>query len=208
MAVMADDLTLHGVSEPYRMLTARAEYRLRLRANNASTRLTPLALAIGCVSDERRLWFDRRESERHAWRAALEREVPATVLADAGLPVRREAGRKALGEWLRFDLQLEQLAPWLDRDSADELAEEITEDAIYAPYLERQDAELRDMRASAAVTLGHVTFAAVPGLSREMVERLEAARPATLAEAERVRGVTPAALAAILISARRNAAAA
>jgi tRNA uridine 5-carboxymethylaminomethyl modification enzyme len=109
---------------------------------------------------------------------------------------------------LRFDLQLEQLAPWLDLEAAGELADEMTEDAIYAPYLERQEAELREMRASAGVTLGHLAFAAVPGLSREMVERLEAARPATLAEAARVRGITPAALAAILVNARRNAAAA
>jgi tRNA uridine 5-carboxymethylaminomethyl modification enzyme len=209
MAVMADDLTLHGVSEPYRMLTARAEYRLRLRANNASTRLTPLALAIGCVGDERRRWFEARERERETWHRALEREISATALADAGLPVRREAGRKPLGEWLRFDLQLEQLGPWLDNfDVTGELADELAEDALYAPYLLRQEAELRDMRASVGVELGHLAYAAVPGLSREMVERLEAARPATLAEAARIRGITPAALAAILVSARRTAAAA
>ena len=210
MAVMVDDLTLHGVSEPYRMLTARAEYRLRLRANNASTRLTPLALAVGCVGGERRRWFGRRESERRAWLGALQREVSATALADAGLAARRGAGRKTLREWLRFDLQLAQLAPWLDAglDAASELAGEMTEDSIYAPYLERQEAELRDMRASAGVPLGHLTYATVPGLSREMVERLEAARPATLADATRIRGITPAALAAILVNARRSAVAA
>jgi tRNA uridine 5-carboxymethylaminomethyl modification enzyme len=207
MAVLVDDLTLHGVSEPYRMLTGRAEYRLRLRANNASTRLTPLALAAGCVGRERRSWFERRERDRDAWGGALGREVPATELAQAGLPVRRDAGRKALSEWLRFDLTLADLAPWLppELDGRSELATEMAEDAAYSPYLERQEAELRQMRASAAVPLAHLAYASVPGLSREMVERLEAARPASLAEAGRIRGITPAALAAILVHARRSA---
>ena len=207
MAVMVDDLTLHGVSEPYRMLTARAEYRLRLRANNASTRLTPLAIAAGCVGKERQQWFARREERRADWAAALAREVPASELADAGHPVRRDAGRKTVGDWLRFDLTLEQMRPWLacEQDTASELATEMAEDAVYAPYLERQEAELRDMRASAEVSLGRVVYAAVPGLSREMVERLEGARPVTLADAARIRGITPAALAAILVHARKGA---
>jgi tRNA uridine 5-carboxymethylaminomethyl modification enzyme len=210
MAVMVDDLTLHGVSEPYRMLTARAEYRLRLRANNASTRLTPLALASGCVGKERRQWFEQRSDEREAWRSALAREVSAAELAQAGLAVRRDAGRRSLAEWLRFDLPLSGLARWFDTgfDISSEAAVEIAEDSAYAPYLERQEAELRDMRASAAVALGHLAYGAVPGLSREMVERLDAARPATLADASRLRGITPAALAAILVHARRRAEAA
>src|SRR6186713_3018460 len=98
LAVMVDDLTLHGVSEPYRMLTARAEYRLRLRASNASTRLTPLAVAAGCVGTERQAWFERRERQRAGWTAALGHQVAATELEEAGLPVRREAGRKTLRE--------------------------------------------------------------------------------------------------------------
>ncbi len=210
MGVMVDDLTLHGVSEPYRMLTARAEYRLRLRANNATTRLTPLAIAAGCVGDARRRWFERRASKRESWGRALAREIAASELADAGLAVRRDAGRKTAAEWLRFDLELEELAPWIGPEVAfgSELAIELAEDAVYAPYVERQDGELRDMRASAAVPLAHLAFAAVPGLSREMVERLEAARPATLADAGRIRGITPAALAAILVHAKRSAQAA
>ncbi|MXP40185.1 tRNA uridine-5-carboxymethylaminomethyl(34) synthesis enzyme MnmG [Altererythrobacter soli] len=210
MAVMIDDLTLHGVSEPYRMLTARAEYRLRLRANNATTRLTPLAIAAGCVGAERQRWFEEREAQRSGWDQALAAEVPATELSDAGLPVRRDAGRKAIGDWLRFDLSLEDLGAWLpvDLERDGELASEMAEDAIYAPYLERQEAELRDMRASASVPLDRMDYAAVPGLSNEMVERLERARPATLADAGRVRGITPAALATILVHARRKAEAA
>jgi tRNA uridine 5-carboxymethylaminomethyl modification enzyme len=212
IAVMVDDLTLHGVSEPYRMLTARAEYRLRLRANNAATRLTPPAIAAGCVGDERRAWFERREGQRTAWGAALDREVTSAALADAGVPVRRDAGRRPLAEWLRFpDVALGDFAPWLDAafDLDSELAHELAEDAAYAPYLERQDGELRDLRASEAVALGDgFPFAEVPGLSNEMIERLAAACPANLSAAGRVRGITPAALAALLVYARRRALAA
>jgi tRNA uridine 5-carboxymethylaminomethyl modification enzyme len=210
MAVMVDDLTLDGVSEPYRMLTARAEYRLRLRANNAATRLTPQAIDAGCVGPERQSWFARREGERAAGDRALQREVGSAELARAGLRVRRDAGRKALAEWLRFDLSLEELSPWIDRklDLSSELVSEMAEDALYEPYLQRQEAELRDMRLSAAVPLHQLAYAEVPGLSREMVERLDASRPATLADAGRVRGITPAALAAILVHARRSSEAA
>jgi len=212
MAVMIDDLTLQGVSEPYRMLTARAEYRLRLRANNATTRLTPLAIAAGCVGEGRRRWFRQREEERENWTAALQAEVSAAELARAGLPVRDDSGRRSLREWLRFGgVELERLRPWLPEgaDPSSDLATEMAEDAAYAPYLARQDAELRNLHASEGVALGeHFPFAAVPGLSREMVERLEAARPATLSAAGRVPGITPAALAALLVHARRMDAAA
>jgi tRNA uridine 5-carboxymethylaminomethyl modification enzyme len=209
LAVMIDDLTLHGVSEPYRMLTARAEYRLRLRANNAATRLTPLAMAAGCVGEDRRRWFEEREALRERWSEALSHEAGAAELADTGLPIRRDAGRKSLNEWLRFpDIDLEDLSDWLDPTLGigGELASEMAEDAAYAPYLERQEGELRDLRASEAVPLGpDFPYARVPGLSNEMVERLAAARPANLAAAGRVRGITPAALAALLVFARRAA---
>ena len=207
IAVMVDDLTLHGVSEPYRMLTARAEYRLRLRANNATTRLTPLALGAGCVGEERQAWFGQREGQGAAWKAALERPISATALAAEGLPIRRDSGSRALGEWLRFDLSLADLAPWLDPDLelGGEVAAELAEDALYQPYLERQASELRAMRASGGVALGdEFPYSRIPGLSNEMIERLTRARPATLADAERIRGITPAALAAILVQARKR----
>ena len=210
MAVMIDDLTLHGVTEPYRMLTARAEYRLRLRANNAGSRLTPLALQIGCVGAERAEWFARREAEMDRIDAALDNAAPSKDLAAAGLPVRPDAGRLPLREWLRFGgVGLKDLIPWLDEELPEdaELLAEIEEDAAYAPYLARQDSELRDLRAGEALPLGdEFPYAAIPGLSREMVERLSAARPATLAAAGRVPGITPAALAALLVHARRRAA--
>lgn len=210
MAVMIDDLTLHGVTEPYRMLTARAEYRLRLRANNAATRLTPLGLQVGCIGEERADWFARREAELARVDAALDRAATSNELAKAGLPVRPDAGRLPLREWLRFGgVGLAELVPWLDEELPEdaELLAEIEEDAAYAPYLARQDSELRDLRAGEALPLGDdFPYAAIPGLSREMVERLSAARPATLAAAGRVPGITPAALAALLVHARRRAA--
>ena len=207
IAVMVDDLTLHGVSEPYRMLTARAEYRLRLRANNASTRLTPLGLAIGCVGDERREWFDRRCEDRASLDAALAHEVTPTDLNREGMLVRADGSRRPLMEWLRFpEVTLDGLRPWIGEGAIDPLlAEEIEEDAAYAPYLARQEAELRDLRASDTVPLGDgFPFADVPGLSREMVERLGKAQPDTLAAAGRIAGITPAALASLLVHARRR----
>ena len=210
MAVMIDDLTLHGVSEPYRMLTARAEYRLRLRANNAASRLTPLGLACGAIGAERAAWFERREADRALLDAALETPVSAAELARSGLAVRTDTGRLPLREWLRFTgVTLEALGQWLPDDLPEDadLAAELAEDAAYAPYLVRQEGELRALRAGEALPLGDdFAYARVPGLSREMVERLQRARPATLADAGRVPGITPAALAALLVQAKRQAA--
>ncbi len=210
MAVMIDDLTLHGVSEPYRMLTARAEYRLRLRANNAASRLTPLGLTLGCVGPERSAWFARREQQRAALDRALELTLTGHELAGSGAPVRSDTGRLTLREWLRFGgVELAALRPWIAAEVLrdDDLAEEVAEDAAYAPYLARQDSELRELRAGEALPLGDdFPYDATPGLSREMVERLTAARPSTLAAAGRVPGITPAALAALMVHARRRAA--
>ncbi|WP_338467302.1 tRNA uridine-5-carboxymethylaminomethyl(34) synthesis enzyme MnmG [Novosphingobium sp. ZN18A2] len=210
MAVMIDDLTLHGVSEPYRMLTARAEYRLRLRANNASSRLTPGAIAAGCVGDERRAWFERRQEVRTRIDAALGEVATSAELGRAGLAVREDGARRPLAEWLRFpEVSLTGLSPVLGCPVPDDagLVEEVEEDAAYAPYLARQESELRDLRASDGVRLGDdFPYCDVPGLSREMVERLSSARPDTLAAAGRVAGITPAALASLLVHARRRAA--
>lgn len=211
IAVMIDDLTLHGVTEPYRMLTARAEYRLRLRANNASTRLTPLAIAAGCVGTERREWFLRREEQRALIEERLTASATANELANAGISVRTDGSRRTLAEWLRFpEVTLAGITAWLGDALPDDpaLINEIEEDAAYAPYLARQEAELRDLQASESLALGDdFPFAAVPGLSREMVERLERTRPATLAAAGRIPGITPAALACLLVHARRAVAA-
>lgn len=210
MAVMVDDLTLHGVSEPYRMLTARAEYRLRLRANNAATRLTPLGLAAGCIGPERSGWFAAREEARVRILSLLEQQVLPGELNAHDIAVRGDGVRRPLLEWLRFpEVTFDALAPWLGGNEIDpDLSEEVAEDAAYAPYLARQEAELKQLRASDGVPLGdHFPYGEVPGLSREMVERLERAQPDTLAAAGRVPGITPAALASLLVAARRRVAA-
>ncbi|GMN12894.1 tRNA uridine-5-carboxymethylaminomethyl(34) synthesis enzyme MnmG [Altererythrobacter sp. MTPC7] len=209
IAVMVDDLTLHGVSEPYRMLTSRAEYRLRLRANNSATRLTPVALAAGCVGAERREWFTKREGERAKIDAVLARNLSSRELLSAGADIRDDGTKKTGREWLRFPsvgLQHVSRGTFELSDADAGLAQEIVEDAAYAPYLERQDAELRDLRASENVPLPpDFAYRDVPGLSNEMVEKLTQARPDTLSAASRVRGVTPAALAVLMVHAKRLA---
>lgn len=211
MAVMIDDLTIQGVSEPYRMLTARAEYRLRLRANNAATRLTPLGIESGCIGRERKAWFEQRENARAAIGTAFDQKIPARELADKGMSVRRDGGEKPISEWLRHEsIDVDALSDWVGETVALDplLAGEMAEDATYEPYLARQDAELRDLRASESLSLPpDFPYASVPGLSNEMVERLSAVMPTTLAAAGRVPGVTPAALSALLVHARRHEAA-
>ena len=194
IGVMVDDLVLQGVTEPYRMLTARAEYRLRLRADNAAARLTPKAIAVGCVSAERRAHFAANRAERQG----LE-----TILA-------RQVGKQTLADRLRYPdtdaPALIALAPDLADVHADVL-EEAIQDHRYAPYVARQDDEIARLRSDEAVRLpSGLDYAAIPGLSNEMVERLSTVQPATLGAAARVRGITPAAVAAVLVHARRRAA--
>ena len=204
IGVMIDDLVLQGVTEPYRMLTARAEYRLRLRADNAPTRLTPLALEAGCVGAGRMRWFEARAASRAT---AIERLTGPTY---AGVAPTGEGGRRPLWDWLRFAgvdrARLIAIDPALAEIPAD-LLDELVEDARYAPYVARQDSEIRERRCNDAVSIdSDFDYRAIGGLSTEMVERLEAACPATLGEAARIRGITPSALAAILVALRRRAA--
>jgi tRNA uridine 5-carboxymethylaminomethyl modification enzyme len=210
IGVMLDDLTLQGVTEPYRMLTARAEYRLRLRADNAEARLTPKGITVGCVSEERLKHYRARKAERGIIEAHLSDVRSGSELQAGGVAVRDDGVKRPLREWLRFPelnrKALLRVVPALS-ECRTSLVEEAIEDHRYAPYLQRQDADVTRLRSDDAVRLPpDLDYAGVAGLSAEMVERLAMARPATLGAARRIRGLTPAALAAILVHARKKAA--
>ena len=158
IGVMIDDLTLQGVTEPYRMMTARAEYRLSLRADNATTRLGGMALGAACLSPPRR-------------------------------------------KQIEYHLSARSMPSWANTDEG-------KADALYAPYVERQQREWEVVRRDSQVWIsGSFDFRNVPGLSAEMVERLSIAAPETLDQASRVPGVTPAALSALYVAVNRRAAA-
>ena len=205
IAVMIDDLTLQGVTEPYRMLTARAEYRLRLRSDNAASRLTPLAISVGAVGSERAGAFQDRLLRQSALQSRLQETVSADVLIKQGIQVKQDAGKMSLFDWLRFpQLSIAQLLELDDAAWPQDLIMELEQDGRYAPYLARQEAEINDMAANEQIRLSALMdYRAISGLSHEMVERLEASMPENLAAASRIRGITPAALAAILVHAKR-----
>jgi tRNA uridine 5-carboxymethylaminomethyl modification enzyme len=210
IGVMVDDLTLQGVTEPYRMLTARAEYRLRLRADNAASRLTPKAIGIGCVSSDRLRHHRVAQYEREQIDLQLQASMSGAELRAAGIDVKEEGQKRLVSDWLRFpevDRQgILRLLPQLEAHSI-ELLEEVIQDYRYTPYVARQEQEILRLRADEAVRLpADLHYASVAGLSNEMVERLSVSRPATLGGASRIRGITPAALAAILVHVRRRAA--
>lgn len=206
LAVMVEDLTIQGVSEPYRMLTARAEYRLRLRAANATTRLTPLAIAAGCVSPARQQWFEARTRRRLSLEDRLSEPakecMPPTLLQGVPVAARRQTVRAGLASGHVRD---SDIAQWLGLAPDDEVLAEVAEDSRYGPYLQRQERELSELRRATQEMLPlRVDYALMPGLSKEMVERLSVAQPRTIAEASAVRGMTPAALSALLVYARKT----
>lgn len=202
IGVMIDDLTTQGVSEPYRMFTSRAEYRLTLRADNADLRLTPEGLKWGCVGPERAAIFnrDRDMIEQAVTRADTETWTPGEVAA-AGVHVAQDGRRRTLTEVLAAgadEAVAINLAPWFGELSP-RVRLHVQTEARYGGYLARQTREIKQLTAETAIAVPpDFDFSSVGGLSNEMKERFDRARPASFSAAQRIPGVTPSALMALL----------
>jgi tRNA uridine 5-carboxymethylaminomethyl modification enzyme len=209
IGVMIDDLVTRGVSEPYRMFTSRAEFRLTLRADNADQRLTGRGIGLGVVGPERVAVFHvKQRALESARERALALVATPTEAARAGIRVNEDGQRRSLAQLLAYPgvgwPEAERLWPELGA-WAPAVREQIEVDAAYAGYLDRQQAEVEAFRRDEALALpADLDYAAVPGLSNECRQKLAAVRPHTLGQASRIEGVTPGAITALLAHVRRG----
>ena len=207
--VMADDLVTRGVSEPYRMFTSRAEFRLSLRADNADQRLTPLGMKLGCVGPERAAAFRGKLEALETARAMLEaRTITTAKLKARGIDIVQDGVTRSARELLGFPMislaTLTDIWPELGVITPD-IAVQLETDGHYAAYLTRQEADVAAFRRDENLILPDaLDYTAVAGLSAEIVQKLSATRPRTLGQAGRIEGVTPGALTALLGHVRRG----
>ena len=208
IGVMIDDLTTQGVSEPYRMFTSRAEYRLSLRADNADQRLTPLAERLGVVSETRwRAFTAKMERLSRARETLAGLRMSARELHDAGVRVSPDSPPRTAEQALALPgAGVETLAGMRDEIAGLDrgVLEQIGNDAVYAHYVERQKEDVARLERDEGIALPiDLDYAAIEGLSAELRQKLSAARPETLAQAGRIDGMTPAALTLVLARVRR-----
>ncbi len=209
MGVMIDDLVTRGATEPYRMFTSRAEYRLQLRADNADQRLTAKGVSIGCVGATRRAAFGRKLELLERARSVAEAvQLSPGEAAKIGLVVARDGVRRSAFQLMGHPgAVLEailQAAPQL-RELPPDVVDQVARDARYAPYLDRQERDLAAMRRDEDLELSPaLDYLKLRGLSTELRDKLNRVRPRTLAQAGRIEGMTPAALTLILLKARQR----
>ena len=211
IGVMVDDLIVKGVSEPYRMFTSRAEYRLSLRADNADQRLTPLGMDLGCVGVERATAFRAKSDALDAGRAQLAaREVSPNEAEKFGISLNKDGRRRSGYELLSHpEIGFPDITRiWPDLKDIDEpVREQLSRDALYASYVARQNADILALKREEGLHIPpSMTFSDIPGISNEVASKLEAARPETLGQAGRIEGITPAALTLILARIRLQSA--
>ena len=208
IGVMIDDLTTRGVSEPYRMFTSRAEFRLSLRADNSDQRLTQIGLNFGLVGDVRKSAFQSKMEALHSAKDSLEAlSLTPKELNEIGLTVNQDGARRNGMEILAFpDTSFESL---LAADSSlesvpDEIRRQLEKDATYASYIERQKKDVEALRKDEKQAIpSDFDFGVLSGLSNELKDKLTRARPDNLAQAARVEGMTPAALSLLLSKLRQ-----
>jgi tRNA uridine 5-carboxymethylaminomethyl modification enzyme len=208
LGVMIDDLVTRGITEPYRMFTSRAEYRLTLRADNADQRLTDRGLALGCVGAGRAEFHRNKMAALEAAKAlAKSLTITPNEAAKYGLALNRDGNRRSAFELLAYpDMAWDSLAaiwPQLG-EVAPAIATHVEIDAKYDVYLARQTADVDAFRRDEGLLLTEVDYDAVPGLSNEARHKLAAARPRTVGQAGRIDGITPAALGILAAYLRRQ----